>query len=72
VEFPVFALATGAEIPAQGSCTVVVSVTTDSIGTYTNTIPPDALQTDMGNNADAASAVLVVSDIIFADGFDGA
>ncbi|HEV7490675.1 MAG TPA: hypothetical protein VGO25_07710 [Rhodanobacteraceae bacterium] len=70
--FPVFALGLGAEIPAQGSCTVTVCVTTDTAGTYTNTIPAGALQTDMGNNIDPASAILMATDdVIFADRFDG-
>lgn len=71
--FAVFALNFGAEIPAQGSCIVTACVTADSAGTYTNTLPAGALQTDNGNNADAASAILgVSSDIIFADGLEGA
>jgi len=70
--FAIFALGLGAEIPAQGSCTVTVCVTTDMAGSYTNTIPAGALQTDMGNNVDPASAILVVTDdVIFADRFDG-
>lgn len=70
--FGVFALGGGAEIPAQGSCTFAVCVTTDSIGTYTNTIPAGALQTDQGSNADPATAILTVTDdVIFADGFEG-
>jgi len=70
--FAIFALGLGAEIPAQGSCTVTVCVTTDMTGSYTNTIPAGALQTDMGNNVDPASAILLVTDdVIFADRFDG-
>ncbi len=70
--FSIFALGVGAEIPAQGSCTVTVCVMTDMTGTYTNTIPAGALQTDMGNNVEPASAILsVTDDVIFADQFDG-
>ena len=70
--FQVFALGAGAEIPAQGSCTVTVCVMTDMTGTYTNTIPAGALQTDMGNNVDPASAIFTATDdVIFADRFDG-
>jgi hypothetical protein len=70
--FSVFALAVGTQIPALGSCTVTVCVTTDAGGDYTNTIPAGALQTDGGNNADPASAILIASaDVIFADGFEG-
>ena len=70
--FGIFALGLGAQIPAQGSCTVTACVTTDMTGTYVNTIPAGALQTDMGNNVAPASAVLTVSDdVIFADRFDG-
>ena len=50
--FAIFALSLGAQIPANGSCTVTVCVTTDTADSYTNTIPSGALQTDAGNNAD--------------------
>jgi hypothetical protein len=71
------ALGAGAAIPPAGTCSVVVSVTTGTEGAYTNTIPSGALQTDLGNNADPASAALTVTqgnppDRFFADGFDGA
>jgi hypothetical protein len=70
--FAIFALALGAQIPANGSCTVAVCVTTDTAGDYTNTIPAGALQTDAGSNVDPASALLIVTDdVLFADGFDG-
>ncbi len=70
--FAIFALGAGAQIPANGSCTVAVCVTTDTAGSYTNTIPAAALQTDMGSNIDSASAILAVTtDVIFSDGFDG-
>jgi hypothetical protein len=69
--FPIFALSLGTQIPANGSCTVAVCVTTDTAETYTNTIPANALQTDAGNNVDPASAMLDVTlDVILVDGFD--
>jgi hypothetical protein len=71
--FGVFALGLGAQIPAQGACTVTVCVVSAMSGTYTNTIPAGALQTDRGNNAGQASAILAVSDdVIFASRFEGA
>jgi len=57
-------LYSGAHIPATGSCTIAVPVTADTAGDYTNTIPPDALQTDQGNNEGAASAALSVLALI--------
>ena len=69
--FPIFALGVGSQIPANGSCTVSVCVTTDTADAYTNTIPVNALQTDAGNNVDPATAMLEVTlDVIFVDGFD--
>lgn len=69
-------LGTGAEIPATSSCVVIVSVTSNDEGTYTNLIPASALRTDLGASVDPASADLVVTpaqipDRLFADGFDG-
>jgi len=69
-------LAAGAQIPA-GTCTISVSVTAATPGTYLNTMPAGALQTDFGNSPDAANAGLMVVpagplDRIFFDGFDGA
>lgn len=68
-------LRAGAQLPG-GTCTLTVKVTTDAAGTYLNTIPAGALQTDFGNSPDAALAGLTVSpaapaDRIFANGFDG-
>jgi hypothetical protein len=54
-------LASGAEIPGAGICTVTVDVSAAIAGLYTNTIPAGALQTDLGNNTDAATATLIVS-----------
>ncbi len=50
----------GSSIPA-GGCTITVDVTSSIAGTYTNTIPAGALQTDLGNNAAAASDNLTVN-----------
>ncbi len=53
-------LGSGAGFPAAGSCTITVSVTSNTEGTYTNTIPAGALQTDLGSSIDAATADLTV------------
>jgi uncharacterized repeat protein (TIGR01451 family) len=47
-------------IPANSSCTVTATVTAAAAGSYVNTLPAGALQTDLGNNADPASATLTV------------
>ncbi|HEY6942204.1 hypothetical protein [Dokdonella sp.] len=54
-------LASGAQIPAGGTCTVTVSVTSSTAGTYTNTIAAGGLQTDLGNSAADATADLNVT-----------
>jgi hypothetical protein len=69
-------LNTSAEIPANGSCSVSVDVASEDAGTYINTIAAGALQTTFGDNADPATATLIVTpvettDRIFCDGFDG-
>lgn len=51
----------GAEIPANGSCTVTVDVRATAVGDYVNTIAAGALQTTAGNNSAAASATLGVT-----------
>jgi subtilisin family serine protease/uncharacterized membrane protein len=56
-------LATGARIPASGSCTVTVDVRSRYPQTYTQTIAPGALRTDAGDNAASASAALAVASI---------
>jgi hypothetical protein len=56
-----FSLASGAGIPANGSCTVVVDVVAATAAVYTNTIPAGALQTNAGSNASPASATLTVT-----------
>lgn len=53
-------LATGAVIPAGGSCTVTVDVTSADGGTFANTIDVGALHTDQGDNPNAANATLTV------------
>ncbi len=55
----VVSYAAGAVIPA-GGCTLAVRVTSGMAGTYTNTIPPGALQTGAGANAVGTSASLQV------------
>ncbi len=40
----------GATIPADGGCAIEVNVTSNTAGTYTNTIGAGDLQTDAGNN----------------------
>ena len=47
-------------IPANGSCTVTADVTAAVAGSYVNTLPAGALQTNHGNNADPADATLIV------------
>ncbi|NJN72800.1 MAG: hypothetical protein HC799_08340 [Limnothrix sp. RL_2_0] len=57
--------ANGATIPA-GSCTIQVDVTSSVSGTYTNTIPANALSTTAGTNENPDSSdltVLVVPEI---------
>jgi len=53
-------LSSGAQIPASGSCEIKVDVTSAADGSYVNTIPVGALQTQHGNNAGAATATLKV------------
>jgi serine protease len=52
----------GAVIPADGSCSITVSVKTAAAGNYTNSIAPHSLSTaPAGGNATSASADLTVS-----------
>ncbi|HZF24986.1 MAG TPA: hypothetical protein VEZ88_01905 [Steroidobacteraceae bacterium] len=70
----------GGTIPASGSCTVSVSVTSASAGTYTNTLAARAVTTSTVYNDSAASAVLTVksppsvtkSSAVFSDPVNGA
>ncbi len=48
-------------IPANGSCTVTAQVTAAVAGSYVNSLPAGALQTDHGNNANPATATLTVN-----------
>jgi hypothetical protein len=57
-------LGSGAVIPASGSCTVTATVHSDTAGSYVNTIPVGAVQTDIGNNDTAASATLTVTPLV--------
>jgi uncharacterized repeat protein (TIGR01451 family) len=53
---------TGGSIPANGSCTVTVPVTTTvCLGPHVNTLPVGALHTDKGNNTVAAVATLTIT-----------
>jgi uncharacterized repeat protein (TIGR01451 family) len=56
-------LATGSTIPA-GSCTIAVNVTAATAGSFLNTIPAGALQTNSGNNAAPATAPLAAGPVI--------
>jgi hypothetical protein len=56
-----FSLASGAQIPPNGTCTAKVNVRSSTAGNYVNTIPAGALVTDKGSNASAASATLIVT-----------
>ncbi|MBN8726081.1 MAG: S8 family serine peptidase, partial [Xanthomonadales bacterium] len=54
-------LPVGAVIPANGSCSIDITVSAAAVGTYVNTIAAGALVTDQGSNAEAASATLTVT-----------
>jgi len=51
----------GGTIPASGSCTVTVTVTSATVGTYVNTIAAGGLLTVIGANTAAATATLTVT-----------
>ncbi len=53
-------LSAGASIPANGSCTVKVRVKAATKGTYINTLPAGALQTDLGVNVVPGAGTLIV------------
>jgi uncharacterized repeat protein (TIGR01451 family) len=50
-----------AVIPAGGTCTVTIDVTSATVGTFTNSIPAGSLQTTAGVNATSADAALKVT-----------
>jgi hypothetical protein len=50
----------GAAIPANGTCYITVDVETAAPGSFANSIPAGALQTDIGSNAAPADATLIV------------
>jgi hypothetical protein len=53
---------TGAYIPANGSCSITLSIDSATSSTYTNTIPAHALTTGpAGSNAASVSAALTVT-----------
>jgi hypothetical protein len=54
-------LAAGAGIPAAGTCIVQVAVTSAAANSYVNTLAAGSLQTNVGSNAGAATATLVVA-----------
>ena len=53
-------LPAGRTIPANGTCTLTVDVTSAVVGVYVNTLPIGALVTSNGNNPTAANATLTV------------
>ncbi len=57
-------LPSGRSIPANGSCSVSVAVTTATAGSYLNTLPVASLQTTNGNNPAPALATLLVVAVV--------
>jgi uncharacterized repeat protein (TIGR01451 family) len=55
---------TPAFIPANGSCTITVSVTAPNAGTFINSLPAGALDTSNGSNAAPAVATLTVNTVV--------
>jgi uncharacterized protein YhjY with autotransporter beta-barrel domain len=53
--------ANGASVP-PGGCTITVNVTAAKAGSFTDTIPPGALQTSVVSNTTGASAQLIVTE----------
>ncbi len=53
----------GSTIPA-GGCSITVDVTSSTVGTVTNTVAANALQTNLGNNAVAASDDLTSNAVV--------
>ena len=52
----------------SGGCTISVNVTTIANGTYNNTIPAGALQTNFGNNPNPTTAPLTISSAGYISG----
>lgn len=61
-------LASGATVPAAGSCTFAFDVVADAPGDYENRIAAGALQTSTGANAQAATATLNLTALASAIG----
>jgi len=61
-------LPAGRTIPANGSCTLSVTVTAALAGSYVNTLPVAALQTSNGNNPAPAVATLQVGAVVIPGG----
>ena len=60
---------TGGTIPAAtssgaGNCSIVVTVTSNTAGTYVNTIASNGLVTSQGNNPNPAQATLTVAPVL--------
>jgi len=55
---------TGGVLPAKGSCTVSVVVTSDSADSYYNSVAIGALKTSNGNNVAPAVATLTVTPVV--------
>jgi hypothetical protein len=60
----------GITIPASGSCTVIFSVTSNSMGTYPNTTSGVSATETPVAGAPSNTANLTVGDLIFANGFE--
>lgn len=50
----------GGALPGNGGCTIQVDVTSSTVRSYANAVPAGSVQTTVGNNVVAASAVLQV------------
>ena len=55
---------TGGAIPANGSCTIMVTVAAPVAGAYINSVPAGALKTSNGNNVAPAVATLTVTPVL--------
>src|SRR5206468_493582 len=59
----------GNTIPANGSCTVTVTVTSSTLGSYLNSIAAGGVTTNAGSNPSAANATLTVGSVTIAKSF---